>query len=112
MTPRRSCTLALTLLAALSLATSPARANKFVYYCIMSPLQETSGSPGSHATGAGRFAIDTDANTCSYRIVFSRLLGVESAAHIHGDALSSPGHNAGVLVALPAGNPKVGVWNF
>src|ERR1041385_5600736 len=112
MTPRRNRIFALTLLAALAVLPTPARAAKFVYYCIMSPLQESGGSPGSHATGAGRFEIDTDAGTCSYRIVFSRLLGVETAAHIHGDALSSPGHNAGVLVGLPAGNPKVGVWNF
>ena len=89
-----------------------AHAAVVVYNCILSPIQENPVVTGSRAFGAGRFVIDTDANTASYRIVFSRLLGSESAAHIHGSATSSPGTNAGVLVALPGGNPKVGVWSF
>ena len=113
-TPRRRTLsiLGLSLFAAASLATSSAHAEVFVYNCVLSPIQENPVVTGSRAFGAGRFVIDTDANTASYRIVYSRLLGTESAAHIHGSVTSSPGTNAGVLVALPAGNPKVGVWNF
>src|SRR5262249_35308567 len=110
--PRHSF-LAAMLLAATALLATPAGAAVFVYNCILSPQQETpTPITGSRASGAGRFVIDTDANTVSYRIVFSRLLGTETAAHIHGSATSTPGNGAGVLAALPAGNPKVGVWNY
>ncbi len=114
MTPRHrsSRILALSLLAAASLLAPQAHAAVLVYNCILSPIQENPVVTGSRAFGAGRFVIDTDANTVSYRIVFSRLLGAETAAHIHGSATSVPGTNAGVLFSLPAGNSKVGVWNF
>jgi hypothetical protein len=114
MTPRRRTldVLALSLLVAASFVALPARAAVFVYSCVLSPIQESPVNTGTRAIGAGRFVIDTDANTVTYRIVFSRLIGTEVAAHIHGSATSVPGMNAGVLVTLPAGNPKVGVWNF
>ena len=79
------------------------------YSAILNPRQEvplvTSG-----AMGGGRFTIDTDANTVRYWISFGNLSSAETAAHIHG--FSAPGANSGVVVALPAGNPKVGVWNY
>ena len=64
-------------------------------------------SPGQ---GIGFFKIDTAANTLNYDIRYGLLSAAETAAHIHGFA--PPGTPAGVLVALPAGNPKVGVWNY
>ncbi len=64
-------------------------------------------SPGF---GGGRIVIDTDANTLSYEVTFGSLSAPEAAAHIHGPA--NPGANAGVAVALPLGNPKIGVWNY
>ena len=64
----------------------------------------------SPAIGGGWAFIDTDANTLRYYISFSGLTAAESAAHFHGPA--PPGVNAGVMHALPAGNPKVGVWNY
>ncbi len=62
------------------------------------------------ARGCGTFVIDTNENTLSFYIVFDSLLGTENAAHIHGPA--DIGDVAAVLFPLPAGNPKVGVWNY
>ena len=64
----------------------------------------------SGATGSGLFSIDDVANTVTYSISYSGLMGVETAAHIHG--MAPPGANAGVVHALPAGEPKNGVWNY
>ncbi len=96
-------------LALVSLFASPAPAAIRVYHCILNPRQEVPPIMSS-AMGGGRFVIDTDANTVTYRIAYTGLTGVESGAHIHG--FSAPGVSAGVKVALPAGNPKVGVWNY
>lgn len=90
---------------------SSAHAAIHVYHCILDPRQETS-AVASTAQGSGRFVIDTDANTVSYRIVYAGLVGTETAAHIHGSATGAPGANSGVLTALPAGSPKVGVWSY
>ncbi|MDM7914292.1 MAG: CHRD domain-containing protein, partial [Candidatus Eisenbacteria bacterium] len=62
------------------------------------------------ASGFAVFSIDRATNTLSYYISYAGLSSAETAAHIHGTAL--PGTNAGVLVALPAGNPKVGTFNY
>ncbi len=86
-----------------------AAGDTYVYGCVLVDKQEVPPS-GSPAFGGGQFLIDTDANTVSYRIAFVGLAGAETAAHIHGPA--DPGMNAGVLDALPVGNPKVGVWNY
>jgi hypothetical protein len=64
---------------------------------------------GSAATAQAVTVVDTDANTLSYTITSSGIVS-ETAAHIHGPA--ARGANAGVLIPLPAGNPKVGVWNY
>ncbi len=60
-------------------------------------------SPG---TGIGCFTLNPD-NTLSFNITFGGLLGVETAAHIHGPA--PIGVNAGVIFPLPLGSPKIGV---
>lgn len=64
----------------------------------------------STAFGCARFEIDVCNNQLFYYIVFTGLSTPETGAHIHGPA--APGVNAGVKHLLPAGNPKVGVWNY
>jgi len=88
---------------------SATRATVMQYGCVLSGQQETPAI-ASNGMGGGTFLIDTDANTMTYRIVFTGLTGTETAAHIHGYAAA--GTPAGVVHALPAGNPKVGVWNY
>ncbi len=84
-------------------------AETFRYSCILSGLQEAP-PVASTGMGAGSFLIDTDANTVTYNIAYTTLNSAESAAHIHG--FSDPGVGSGVVHALPAGNPKVGTWNY
>ena len=74
---------------------------------VLSGSQEGVSTP---AFGGGTAIIDTDANTLRFEISFADLSAAETAAHIHGPA--DPGVPAGVLFALPAGNPKIGVWNY
>ena len=91
-------------------AFSPSSAlDETVYNCLLTGLQEV-GPNASPAIGGGQFLIDTDANTVTYHISFTGLVAAETAAHIHG--FTDPGVNAGVLVGLPAGNPKIGVWAY
>ncbi len=77
--------------------------------CVLSGQQEVPAN-ASTAFGCGRFVVDTDANTMSYRIVVGNLSAAETAAHIHG--VADPGVNAGVQHALPAGPVKIGIWNY
>jgi Cu/Zn superoxide dismutase len=72
--------------------------------------QQENPPVNTNAKGWGVFTINTAANKLSYYIVFSGLSSAEVAAHIHG--MSNYGTNAGVLHPLPAGSPKVGVWNY
>jgi len=58
------------------------------------------------ATGTAFFIMDQAANSLTYDIQFNGLTAAENNAHIHGFA--APGVNAGVLFALPLGNPKSG----
>ena len=109
-TPRPLIAPALSCLAGALLLAAPARAAIYTYYCILNPRQEAPTPVASSALGGGRFVIDTDANTVTFRIAWSGLSSAETAAHIHGFAGS--GAPAGVLFTLPAGNPKVGVWNY
>lgn len=60
--------------------------------------------------GFATFTVDTVANVLSYYVRFDSLNSAETAAHIHGNALHGTG--TGVKVALPAGSPKVGTWNY
>lgn len=81
----------------------------------IAPLDSFQETPAFVGTGSGwgTFLIDTVANTLSYHIVIESLpggLATETAAHIHGSAVH--GTAAGVLHALPAGSPKIGVWNY
>src|SRR5262245_41365840 len=108
--PRALAILSLTLLAGVSLQASTAHARLYVYSCVLSGKQEVPAT-ASTGEGGGYFVIDTDANTVDYWISFAGLSAAESAAHIHGFAASGVG-GAGVLVGLPAGNPKVGTWNY
>ena len=96
-------------LALLAAAASPSLAAVYHYNAILNPRQEV-GPVASPALGGGRFVIDTDANTVRYWISWGGLSSAETAAHIHGFA--PPGVNAGVVHTLPAGNPKVGAWNY
>lgn len=97
------------LVAALFVTASSSYAATYQYSAILNPRQEVP-LVASGAMGGGRFVIDTDANTVRYWISFAGLSSAETAAHIHG--YSGPGVNSGVVHPLPAGNPKVGVWNY
>ncbi|MBI2459254.1 MAG: DUF5011 domain-containing protein [Parcubacteria group bacterium] len=72
--------------------------------------QEVPGA-ASGATGSGSFIIDTAANTLSFNLNYSGLVGgAETAAHIHGPAAA--GINALPVFTLPLGASKMGVWNY
>lgn len=58
------------------------------------------------AAGLGHLVLDTNAHTLTFDLVYSGLVGTETAAHIHGFAM--PGTNAPILHPLPVGSPKVG----
>ena len=87
--------------------TVTARATTRIYTMVLSGSQEGLSTP---AFGGGIAIIDTDANTLRFEISFADLSAAETAAHIHGPA--DPGVPAGIVFALPAGNPKIGVWNY
>jgi hypothetical protein len=90
-------------------ACTPALADVFSRVCLLTGTQETP-PVATNALGAGRFEIDTCANTLNYRIVFSGLTSPETAAHIHGPA--APQVPAGIVHPLPLGTIKTGVWNY
>jgi hypothetical protein len=96
-------------------------------HTLANPGGEIRGQIGSHAaslngfqenpsvvtgaTGWGHFTIDTVNNVLRYYIVINgALTSPETAAHIHG--FSHPTLNSAVLVGLPLGSPKVGIWNY
>jgi hypothetical protein len=64
----------------------------------------------STAAGIGLLALDIATDRLGYDFRFAGLTSAETAAHIHGFA--PPGANAGVLLPLLAGSPKLGVWNY
>lgn len=99
------------LLCLAALIATPLSANAAVldYEATLEGSQEVPPNP-SPATGSATISIDTDANTLTYTIMYSGLVGAETAAHIHGFAAA--GANAGVQHPLPAGSPKNGVWNY
>jgi len=59
--------------------------------------------------GEGSFVLDTTANTLSFHITYQNL-DAELAAHIHGYA--PRGENASILLALPLGEMKQGVFDY
>lgn len=77
--------------------------------CDLDAGQEVPPNP-SPARGFGVFMVNPQTNTLAYYIAYGGLTSAETAAHIHG--MASIGSPAGVLHPLPAGNPKVGVWNY
>jgi hypothetical protein len=76
----------------------------------LDPQQETPPIVGLGSRGWAVLNLDKCLNTLSFHIVINSLGSAETAAHIHGLALH--GTPAGVLFALPAGSPKIGVWNY
>jgi hypothetical protein len=76
----------------------------------LDPGQETPPIVGLGSRGWAVLNLDKCANTLTYHIVINGLGSAETAAHIHG--VSIHGTASGVLHPLPAGTPKVGVWNY
>ncbi len=78
---------------------------------IVSVIDGSQEVPPNVTTGRGVAAYDlnTAANTLAFDIRYGLLQGTENAAHFHSGAF---GENGGVIFALPATNPKVGVWNY
>lgn len=72
-------------------------------------LQETPPN-SSPATGDGCFTVDLEANTLAYLVEFTGLVGIETAAHIHGFA--PPGVAAPVLQPIALGSPSSGTWSY
>ena len=96
-----------TILAALVSAAGLANGDIFHRIAVLRGSQEVPAN-NSTALGSGRFIIDTNANTVTYRIAYTGF--TETASHFHGAA--DPGVSAGVVFALPAGNVKTGTWNY
>jgi hypothetical protein len=96
-------------LVALAGLATPAAADITTRICLLTGSQETPPVT-TNGLGAGRFIIDTCANTLTYRIVFSGMTSPEIAAHFHGS--SDIGFPSGVVHPLPPGNVKTGVWNY
>jgi len=65
----------------------------------------------SSATGSGRFRIDTIHNLLAYDISYLGLEGSETVASIQGPAERGE-DSAPVVHTLPAGNPKLGQWQY
>jgi len=97
-----------TLVAVLALPSSAANPVEY-RVALIRGAEEVPPNP-SAAIGCAVFRIDTCTNTVDYRMAFTGLTSAETAAHIHGFA--GPGVNAGVLVPLPVGNPKVGTFTY
>lgn len=111
MTPRHF--LSVYVVAATALfAALPAHAGVYIYNAILNGQQEVPPN-ASTGRGAGRFVIDTDANTVTYRITYAGLSGAVTGGHIHGTATSFPGTNGGVVHAFaPLGNAISGAWTY
>jgi hypothetical protein len=74
------------------------------FMTVINGAQETPAN-ASTVTGNGILTYDTATGMLCYYISFNgALAGGEILAHIHGPA--APGVPAGVILALPAGNPK------
>ena len=85
-----------------------ALAQKLFFKASIDGAQETPPN-ASPAKGTGSFVVDLDANTLSFDISFAMLSAAESGAHIHVGAAGIAGP---IVFALPAGTPKMGVWNY
>ena len=92
-----------------SLAGAPAVAQTVVFTSNMTSAQVVPPT-ASNGVGSGYLIMDREANTLAYRMTMRKLMGNETAAHIHGFAPA--GQNAGELLTLPPGLTKEGVWTF
>ena len=103
---------ALALAAAAVFAALPAHAGVYIYNAILDGRQEPTPT-ASTGKGAGRFVIDTDSNTVTYRITYAGLSGAVAGGHIHGSATSFPGTNGAVLHTFASlGNAISGTWTY
>jgi hypothetical protein len=96
-------------LAAAGLAAPASAQTVFTFLSRADGAQETPPVP-TNATGLSVFAIDTVANTITYRVNFANLSSAEILAHIHGFA--PPGTPAGILFNFALGTPKCGTFTF
>jgi len=64
------------------------------------------GPINTPASGCGRFIIDTDANTISFRMTIANLTGGENSATLH---FAAPGANGAQILNFPLGLTKSGV---
>jgi hypothetical protein len=103
----RNRTVPIVLAAALSiLSASPAaHAGLKQFHALLNAGQETPPNP-SPGFGVAHLTYDPATSTLCYSITYGGLLAAEVLAHIHGPA--APGTPAGVVLALPVGNPKAG----
>lgn len=93
---------ATTLFAAARGATAAAPAPKH-FIALLGGAQETPPSP-STGFGMAHLTFDEPSKMLCVTLTYGDLSAPETAAHIHGPAL--PGVPAGILFALPPGNPK------
>jgi len=61
----------------------------------------------SPATGTVSLSVNDAGTVGIYHVEYSGLLGTETAAHFHN---APPGSNGPVVLGLPLGSPKDGVW--
>lgn len=95
--------LTLTLATALLAVSGPARAETLYSATLNGAL---AGTP-SPATGTATLILNDAQTEVSYTVEYSGLQGAEFAAHFHQ---GRPGEFGPVLLSLPLGSPKVGVW--
>jgi len=79
------------------------------YAATLEGTQITPDPVDTPAGGEGTFVLDSTANTLSFHITYQNL-DAELAAHIHGFA--PRGENASILLALPMGEMKHGVFDY
>ncbi len=96
---------ALALSALVALAQPPVRGEIVNFVMTLDGPQETP-PVNTPASGNGVATLDTTTRLFSWNITFNGLLAPEIAAHFHGPAVAC--EMAGVALALPLGNPKVG----
>jgi len=109
--PRRAAVATAAFAAALSVGAGPAHAETVSKVALLTGSQ-MNPEVATDARGCARITIDTNANELDYYIAFSGLSSAETAAHIHGFAGPGSAGLAPVIHPLPAGNPKVGTFNY
>jgi hypothetical protein len=93
-------------IALLALIAVPALASESVFLAGLDGGEEVPATPVTN-TGHASLFLNEDMTQVSYYIEYDAFPN-ETAAHFH---LGAPGVNGPVIFPLPAGNPKVGVWN-